>query len=72
MAELRRRVREEGEAPQFARMRPLLDGYEVMALLNIPPGPKVGEIQRFLIDQQIEGKIGTKEEAEEAVRRGFG
>jgi len=72
MEELRRRIEEQGEASELARMRPLLDGDEIMALLNIPPGPKVGEVQRFLLDQQIEEKLASKEEAMEAVRREFG
>jgi poly(A) polymerase len=71
MAELRRRLQEEGEAAELARMRPLLDGHEIMALLGLPPGPRVGEIQRYLLDQQIEGTLHTKEEAIEAVRREF-
>ncbi len=53
-------------------MRPLLDGEEIMELLGIPPGPKVGEVQRFLLDMQIEQKIETKEEAAEAVVQVFG
>jgi len=72
MAELRRRIADVSQAQEIARMKPLLDGEEVMALLGIKPGPKVGEVLRSLLDQQIEGRIRTKEEAEEAVRRGFG
>ena len=72
LAELRRRIEEAGVAQEIARMKPLLTGEEVMALLGIEPGPRVGEVLRFLLDQQIEGRIGTREEAEEAVRRGFG
>jgi poly(A) polymerase len=53
-------------------MKPLLDGTEVMSMLGLPPGPRVGEVLRFLLDRQIEGEITTREEAEEAVRREFG
>ena len=72
LAELRSRIVEVGEAVALAAMRPLLNGNEVMSLLDLPPGPEVGEVLRFLLDQQIEGKIGTREEAESAVRREFG
>jgi len=72
LQELRARVRQVGEAVELAKMRPLLNGQEVMALLGLDPGPKVGEVLQFLLDQQIEGQISTKEEAEEAVRREFG
>ncbi len=72
LEELRRRMHAEGEAADLARMRPLLDGHEIMALLNLPPGPKVGEIQRYLLDHQIEGTLTTKEAAGEMVRKQFG
>lgn len=72
MAELRRRIAEVSSAQEIARMKPLLDGEEVMALLGIEPGPRVGEVLRYLLDEQLEGRITTREEAEEAVRREFG
>ena len=53
-------------------MKPLLNGDEVMSLLSLPPGPKVGEVLDFLLDQQVEGAIGTREEAIEALRERFG
>jgi poly(A) polymerase len=53
-------------------MRPLLNGEEVMALLGTGPGPRVGEVLRFLLDEQIEGRITTREQAEGAVRERFG
>jgi len=71
LAELQARIQELGEAAAFAHMRPLLDGHEVMALLGLPPGPKVGEVHRFLLNEQIEGRLRTKEEAREAVRLRF-
>ncbi len=72
LAELRARVREVGEAAELARMKPLLNGEEVMELLGIGPGPRVGEVLEFLLDQQIEGTITTREEAVAAVRERFG
>ncbi len=66
LAELRSRIEEVGEAAELARMKPLLNGNEVMELLGLEPGPRVGEVLRFLLDRQIEGEITTKEEAIEA------
>ncbi len=43
--------------------RPLLSGEEVMALLGLPPGPKVGEALRALLEAQAEGRVKTPEEA---------
>jgi len=71
LKELRERSREVGEAAEVARMRPLLNGQEVMGLLGLEPGPRVGEALRFLLDLQLEGKVSTREEAEAALREGF-
>jgi poly(A) polymerase len=72
LQELRGRIQQVGEATEIAKMKPLLSGDEVMELLGIGPGPKVGEVLAFLLDEQIEGRITTKEEAVEAVRGKFG
>lgn len=72
LAELRSRIQRVGEATDIARMKPLLKGDEVMELLGIAPGPEVGEALSFLIDEQLEGRITTREEAVEAVRTKFG
>jgi poly(A) polymerase len=42
---------------------PLLSGDEIMEILGIGPGPKVGEIKRALEQAQWEGIVKTKEEA---------
>ena len=65
------RVSRIGEAAELARMKPLLSGEEVMALLKIGPGPRVGEVHRFLLSEQIEGRITTAEEARKAVLKRF-
>ncbi len=69
VAELRDRIRRIGEASEIAKMRPLLNGDEVMELLGIGPGPKVGEVLSFLLDEQLEGRITTRQQAIDAVRR---
>jgi poly(A) polymerase len=49
--------------------KPLLDGYEIMAILNLQSGPKVGKIIQALREEQLEGRINSKEEAIEFIKR---
>lgn len=42
---------------------PLLDGMIIMETLNLESGPRVGEIIRALREEQLEGRITTREEA---------
>ena len=46
----------------------LLDGKEIMEILNINASPKLGEIINALKEEQISGNINTKAEAEEFVK----
>lgn len=48
----------------------LLDGHELMAI-GYPPGPKLGEILFAIEDEQLEGRISTREEAREFAQRNF-
>ncbi|MEK9165549.1 MAG: HD domain-containing protein [Patescibacteria group bacterium] len=57
---LKKRLNQIKKQPQ----KPLLTGEEVMALFNLSPGPKVGQVLRRLREAQLSGKISTKEEAE--------
>lgn len=43
--------------------RPLLSGHELMELLGIESGPRVGEAARYLAELQAVGDAGTVEEA---------
>ena len=43
--------------------RQLLDGNDVMELLGLPPGEKVGKILHSLYAAQLRGEVSTKEEA---------
>jgi poly(A) polymerase len=65
MDELEERIAELAQQEELNRIRPELDGKQVMAYLGIEPGPLVGEAQRFLLDVRLdEGLIG-----EEAIYR---
>jgi tRNA nucleotidyltransferase/poly(A) polymerase len=53
--------------PDFA-MRPLLSGDEIAAIAGIEPGPRVGVLKRALLEAELEGRITTREQAEEFIR----
>jgi poly(A) polymerase len=48
----------------LARVRPDLDGNEIMALLGIPPGPLVGQAWRHLKELRLERGPLSREQAE--------
>lgn len=48
---------------------PLLDGHQVMRLLELPPGPRVGRAVRFLREAQAVGDVNDEDEAGAALRR---
>jgi len=51
--------------------KPLLSGEQVMELLGMPPGEKVGEIMRTLYDAQIRKEITSKAEAVALLKKRF-
>ncbi|GIJ50820.1 CCA tRNA nucleotidyltransferase [Virgisporangium aliadipatigenens] len=53
----------------LARVRPDLDGNEIMRLLGLPPGPLVGKAWRHLKELRLERGPLTHEEAEAELRR---
>ncbi len=66
MDDLERRIVELAREDARARERPDIDGAEVMAFLDVPPGPAVGEALRFLLEEKRrDGALGR----EEALRR---
>jgi poly(A) polymerase len=66
MDELEERIGELREQEELKAIRPDLDGRQVMAHLDIPPGPVVGEAMDFLLELRLdEGPLGD----EEAFRR---
>lgn len=61
--ELEERITELAAKEELTRLRPALDGNEIMQHLGIPPGPAVGKARDFLMEVRIdEGEI-SKEEA---------
>jgi poly(A) polymerase len=51
---LEQRIARIAEAEDLARVRPDLDGNEIMRLLDLPPGPLVGQAWRFLKDLRLD------------------
>lgn len=50
---------------------PLLDGYEIMASLGLPPGKKVGILKSLAYEAQLKGMVKTKDEAIDYLRSIF-
>jgi len=58
---LEQRIAELGEREELARLRPELDGNEIMRILGIPQGPLVGRAYNFLLELRIaEGELGRE------------
>ncbi len=59
---LEARIAELAAQEDLARVRPDLDGNQIMALLGIPAGPQVGEAWNFLKELRLErGPLSTEE-----------
>ncbi|WP_448587440.1 HD domain-containing protein [Thermocrinis sp.] len=52
-------------------VKPLLSGEEIMSILNLSPGPKVGEVKKALEQAQWEGIVKTKEDAVKFLKERF-
>jgi len=58
---LEQRIAELSEQEELARLRPELDGNEIMRVLGVPPGPVVGRARNFLLELRItEGELGRE------------
>lgn len=55
------RIAELAKAEELARIRPDLDGIEVMEILGVPPGPIVGRALHFLTELRLDrGPLGRE------------
>ena len=61
--ELEQRIAQLREQEELDQMRPELDGEEIMAALELQPGPQVGKAYRFLLDLRLDEGVVGKEEA---------
>ena len=63
---LERRIAELSEQEELARLRPELDGNEIMRILRVRPGPVVGRAYDFLLELRIaEGELGRERVTQE-------
>jgi poly(A) polymerase len=59
--ELELRIAELSEQEELARIRPELDGNEIMRILGVAPGPVVGRARDFLLELRIaQGELGRE------------
>jgi poly(A) polymerase len=65
--DLERRITDLANEERRRAERPAIDGNRVMVLLDLPPGPEVGEAVRHLLSLKRAGEATTEEEAEAAL-----
>ena len=66
---LERRIGELAEREELGKIRPDLDGNEIMELLGIPSGPQVGRARAHLLELRIEhGPLGHDRAVQELLR----
>lgn len=62
MDELEQRISELAQKEELAKIRPELDGHDVMSYLGVPPSRVVGEALEYLMEIRLEeGEIGKPE-----------
>ncbi len=66
--ELEARIEALSQQEELARLRPPINGNQVMHYLGLEPGPKVGEIMDLLLEKRIDDGPFTEREAFEIVR----
>jgi len=71
MDELERRIADLAEREELSKIRPPLDGFDIMAFFDLKPSRDVGEALKFLTEVRIErGQVGRKEAFAELERWG--
>ena len=66
---LERRIAALAEQEELAKIRPDLNGNEIMSILRVRPGPVVGKASRFLLELRLElGPLGKERAAQELLR----
>jgi poly(A) polymerase len=69
---LRKEIDEIREIDKDRNKLPVLNGEEIMDILNIKPSPLIGKITKFLLDLQDENPDLTKSEAIRFIQKEFG
>lgn len=67
--DLENRIHDLQEQEELDSIRPDLDGKQIMELLQIKPGPEVGQAYKFLLDLRMEhGPLGEERAQEELLK----
>jgi poly(A) polymerase len=61
--DLEERIADLSQREELSRLRPPVNGNEIMELLGIEPGPRVGEIMTILLEKRINDGPYSKQEA---------
>jgi len=67
--ELEERIEVLKEQEEIEKLRPPIDGNDVIRYLDIEPGPMIGEIMSLLLERRIDEGAYSRGEAYETVRR---
>ena len=71
--DLEQRIAALSEQEELARIRPDLNGNEIMQILGVPPGPMVGQAYEYLLELRMEhGPLGRERAAQELLALGAG
>jgi len=65
---LEQRIAELSAQEELGKIRPELDGHDIMRILGIPSGPQVGEAYTFLLDLRMTRGLIGREQAAQALR----
>jgi poly(A) polymerase len=67
--DLEHRIAELAAKEDLARVRPDIDGNEIMQILDIPPGPQVGQAWNHLKELRLDrGPLSREEAVEELLK----
>jgi poly(A) polymerase len=67
--QLEQRIAELSEQEELGKLRPTLDGNEIMRILGIPAGPLVGKAYQFMLELRInEGELDRDRAVQELLR----
>jgi poly(A) polymerase len=66
--DLEARIARLSEEEELASIRPDLDGQQIMEILDLPPGPVVGEAYRFLLELRMDEGPQSYDAARDALR----
>ena len=66
--ELEDRIADLRQREEIDAIRPPIDGHRVMEILDLPPGPRVGDAMGFLLEHRLDHGPYSEEEAEDLLK----